>query len=86
MIFMLLAVLSLDELKTLNKSLGFISTYADKCFKLATTYDQKFLSPKASTVMACLKLWKIHYFGVIDFDIWPEHASLKDHGMPAGCW
>lgn len=34
------AVLSLDELETLNKSLGFISACADKPFKLATTIAQ----------------------------------------------
>lgn len=79
------AVLSLDELETLNKSLGFISACADKPFKLATSYSPEFLSLKASTgLWPASNYGKDIIIGVIDSGIWPEHPSFEDHGRPAG--
>ncbi len=76
------AVLSLHELETLNKSLGFISAYADTTSKLATTYSLEFLSLKASTgLWPASNYRKDVIIGVLDTGIWPEHPSFKDDGI-----
>ncbi|CAI0424583.1 unnamed protein product, partial [Linum tenue] len=76
------AVLSQQELQTVQNHPGFLSSYKDKLVTMDTTYTSQFMSLNPST-----GLWPASNFGedviigVIDTGIWPESPSFSDHGM-----
>ncbi|CAJ2633375.1 unnamed protein product [Trifolium pratense] len=76
------AVLSSNELETLNNIDGFVAAYQDRTATIDTTHTFEFLSLDSPS-----GLWHASNFGddiivgVIDSGVWPESQSFKDHGM-----
>ncbi|KAF8377562.1 hypothetical protein HHK36_030944 [Tetracentron sinense] len=76
------AILSPEELQTLQKSRGFISAYPDKIIELDTTHTFEFLSLNPDTgLWPASDYGKDVIVGVIDSGVWPESESFKDDGM-----
>lgn len=76
------ALLSSNELETLNNTDGFVAAYQDRTATMDTTHTFEFLSLDSPS-----GLWHASNFGddiiigVIDSGVWPESQSFKDDGM-----
>ncbi|XP_075484274.1 subtilisin-like protease SBT3 [Primulina tabacum] len=76
------AVLSLDELKALKNSHGFLSAHIDGPVTPDTTRTYEFLSLNtASGIWPASQYGKDVIIGVVDSGIWPESPSFRDDGM-----
>lgn len=75
------AILSLDELDTLNKSQGFITAYSNTTVTLATTHTPEFLSLDTfAGLWAAVNYKNDIIIGVVDSGVWPKSPSFKDDG------
>ena len=76
------AVLSKDELDSLTKTPGFVSSYSDWQATLDTTHTTDFLSLNPDTgLWLASDYGKYVIVGIIDSGVWPESESFKDDGM-----
>ncbi|KAF3640206.1 putative 60S ribosomal protein L4-1-like isoform 1 [Capsicum annuum] len=77
------AVLSKEEIESLENSAGFLSGYKDRTVEAHTTHTSEFLKLNPAS-----GLWPVSGFGqdviigVLDSGIWPESASFSDDGLP----
>ncbi|CAL5356893.1 unnamed protein product [Camellia sinensis] len=76
------ALLSKEELKTVKKSLGFLSAYSDRQVTVDTTHTFQFLSLSPATgLWPASDYGKDVIVGVLDSGVWPESKSFDDEGM-----
>ncbi|CAL5356888.1 unnamed protein product [Camellia sinensis] len=76
------ALLSKEELKTVKKSLGFLSAYSDRQVTVDTTHTFQFLSLSPATgLWPASDYGKDVIVGVLDTGVWPESKSFDDEGM-----
>ncbi|KAK9135962.1 hypothetical protein Syun_015292 [Stephania yunnanensis] len=78
------ARLSPDELKAIQNSPGFVSSFRDVHVTIDTTHTPEFLHLNSIPEGAWAKsnYGKGMIIGVVDTGIWPESDSFKDDGMP----